>query len=310
MPPRTLTVLVAFLLAIWSNPSRGLAGDAAFSSDGKRIYTITQTQLVEEIDLRANTIRNIPTTDRLRGIACSHEDKLFCTTENALHSFDPATGTLTKIQDADPGAAFWRVAYDPKSRALFVTTDDEAHPLFLFKPPDEWKSVRMRRHPYPSCLVFAHSGELFFAAYGDLWHGEIEKDEEYSALAAYRYAPLATLETANTTPAEVGVSDIGVAANTIYVQLERMGGSGDGWFAQLARPRRKRDDYGMDMPYTPQERLPIYEQALRSVKIIGDDPRAGGICVSPDETRVHYVLSGKHWLVTNGKTEELRLTTK
>jgi hypothetical protein len=311
MPPRTLTVLVAFLLATWSNPSRGLAGDAVFSSNGKQIYTITQTRLVEEIDLGAKTIRRIPTTDDLRGIACTHENKLFCTTGSALHSFDPTTGTLTKIQDAAPGTAFWRVAYDPKSRALFVTTDDEASPLSMFKPPDEWISVPMRRHPYPSCLVFARSGELFFAAYGDLWHGEIQKDKEnYSSLAAYRYAPLATLETANTTPAEIGVSDIGVAADTIYVQLERMGGSGDGWFAQLARPRRKREDYGMDMPYTPQERLPVYEGALRSLKIIGEDFRAGSICVSPDETRVHYVLNGKHWLVTNGKTEELRLTAK
>ena len=311
MPPRTLLGLIALLLATWSNPSRGLAGDAVFSSDAKKIYVITQEESLDEIDLGARTIRNIPTTGRLRGIACNDENKLFCTTEQALNSFDPITGTLTKIRDAAPGTAFWRVAYDPKSRALFVTADDEANPMFMFKPPDEWISVRMRRHPYPSALVFARSGELFFAAYGDLWHGEIQEDgEHFFSLAAYRYAPLATLETENTSPAEIGVSDIGVAAKIIYVQLNRMGGSGDGCFAQLTRPRRKRDDYGMDLAYTPQERLPIYEQALHSVKIIGDDHRAGSICASPDETRVHYVLNGKHWLVTNSKTEELRLTTR
>jgi hypothetical protein len=89
-----------------------------------------------------------------------------------------------------------------------------------------------------------------------------------------------------------------------------MGGSGDGWLAQLARPKRKQGEDGMDMPYTPQERLPIYERALQSLKIIGEDQRAGRICVSPDETRVHYVLDGKHWLVTNDKAEELKLTAK
>ena len=55
--------------------------------------------------------------------------------------------------------------------------DDEKQPLFIFKDPTEWTPVRMRRHSYPSCLVFAKTGELFFAAYGDLWHGEIERVE-------------------------------------------------------------------------------------------------------------------------------------
>jgi hypothetical protein len=176
MFPRTLIVLVASLLLTWSSPSRGLAGDAVFSSDGKQIYGITQTPLnpdgktyaeqdykpaVEEIDLGAKTIRHIITTEHFRGIACTDENRFFCTTESALHAFDPKSGTLTKIRDAAPGAAFWRVAYDPKSRALFVTTDDEANPLFMFKLPDEYVDVRMRRHPCPSSLVFARNGELF-----------------------------------------------------------------------------------------------------------------------------------------------------
>ncbi|PYI90839.1 MAG: hypothetical protein DME97_15895 [Verrucomicrobia bacterium] len=250
-----LTVLFASLLLNWSHASHLVAGDAVFSRDGKRIYVIAQVPLkpegksyserdykpaVEEIDCEAKTIRTILTTEYLRGIACTHENKIFCTTESALHSFDPITGTLTKIRDAAAGTGFWRVAYDPKSKALFVTTDGKTDPLFMLKQSDEWVPVRMRRHPYPSCLVFAANGDLFFAAYGDLWHGEIQNDEGYFSLAAYRYAPLATLETANTTPAEIGVSDIGVAGDAIYVQLARMGGSGDGWLAQLARPRRKR----------------------------------------------------------------------
>jgi hypothetical protein len=61
------------------------------------------------------------------------------------------------------------------------------------------------------------------------------------------------------------------------------------------------------MVYEPKERFPIYEKSLRSLEILGDDFRAGSICVSLDETRVHYVLHDKHWLVTNGKTEELHL---
>jgi hypothetical protein len=40
------------------------------------------------------------------------------------------------------------------------------------------------------------------------------------------------------------------------------------------------------------------------LEILGEDSRAASICVSLDGTRVHYVLLDKHWLVTNGKTEE------
>jgi hypothetical protein len=108
--------------------------------------------------------------------------------------------------------------------------------------------------------------------------------------------------------AEIGVADIGVSQDTVYLQLSGVGGSGDGWFARLPRPKVERDgDGAMEMLYEPKERLPIYQNSLRSLEILGEDSRAGSICVSPDGTRVHYVLQDKHWLVTNGKTEELHL---
>ncbi len=302
-----------------------IAGDAAFSSDGKKIYSITNIALnpagktyadqkvgpaAQEIDLEAKTIRLMPTAE-LRGIACTADNKLFCTTAKSLYSFDPSSGALKKIRDAESGTQFWRIAYNPKLDWIFVTTDDEKQPLFMFKDPAEWTPVRMRRHSYPSCLVFAKNGELFFAAYGDLWHGEIEREEEGTySLIAYRYAPLATLETQNTTPAEIGVEEIGVSRDAVYVELARMGGSGDGWFAQLARPKLKRDaDGNFDIAYDPKERLPVYQRALQSLKILGEDFRAGQICVSPDERQIYYVLHGKHWLVRNDKTEELHLTS-
>ena len=214
-----------------------------------------------------------------------------------------------------PGVSFWRIAYDPKMQRVFVTTDDREHPVFMFNDSAQWIPVRMRRHPYPSCLVFAANGELFFAAYGDLWCGEIRPDkidgQDDFSIAGYRCALLATLETQNTTPAEIGVADIGVNRNTVYLQVSRMGGSGDGWFARLPRPSVKRDAEGeMEMFYQPKERLPIYLKALHSLEILGEDSRAGSICVSLDGRRVHYVLHDKHWLVTNGKTEELHLREK
>lgn len=297
-----------------------MAGDAVFSSDGQRVYLISDVDTkpaIEEIDLNKKTTRKILLTqldssDGLRGITCTHKNRFFCTNAKAVWSFEPGSGRLTKIRDAPTGVSFWQIAYDPKMQRVFVTTDDREHPVLMFNDSAEWIPVRMRRHPFPSSLVFAGDGELFFAAYGDLWCGEIQTDkvdeQDYFSIAAYRCAPLATLETQNTTPAEIGVADIGVTRDVAYVQLSRMGGSGDGWFAKLPRPKVKRDAEGeIEIPYEPKERLPIYEKALHSLEILGEDSRAGYICVSSDETRVHYVLHDKHWLVTNGKTEELHL---
>lgn len=300
-----------------------VAGDAAFSRDGKRIYALGEIDTrpaVQEIELGGRTIRDIALTqlasnDWLRGITCSDEGRIFCTTKGSLWSFDPGSGALTKIRDAPSGTNFWRVAFDPKLHATFVTTDDREAPLFMFRKEDEWIPVRMRRHPNPSCPVFSASGELFFSEYGDLWHGEIQTDtfdgEDHFSVAAYRYVPLATQETENASPSEIGVADIGVSREAIYVQLSRMGGSGDGWFARLPRPVPKRtNEQSLDLLYKPNERLPVYQKSLSSLKILGEDSRAGQIAVSPDERRVYYIMHGKHWLVTNGKTEELRLTEK
>jgi hypothetical protein len=299
------------------------AGDATFSRNGERIYVLENNDAqpaVQKIDIAAKTIRTIPLTelsasDWPRGITCSDTDRVFLTTKGSLWSFDPNTGTLTKIRDASPGTRFWRIAFDPKIHATFVSTDDPKNPLFMFRNENEWIPVRMRRHPYPSCLVFTASGELFFAAYGDLWYGEIQTDtfdgEDHFSVAAYRYAPVATLETENSTPSEIGVADIGVSREAVYVQLSRMGGSGDGWFARLSRPNIQRsDEHEFDPHYKPRERLLVYQKALGSLQILGEDFRAGQIAVSPDERRVHYLLHGKHWLVTNVKTEELHLTKK
>jgi hypothetical protein len=299
-----------------------VAGDAAFSRDGERIYALADTDTqptIQEIELGKKTIRNIPLTqleanDSLRGITCS-ADRIFCTTKESLWSFDPKSEGLTKIRDAPAGTSFWRVAFDPKAHATFVTTDDQENPLFMFRNEKEWIPVRMRRHPYPSCPVFTVNGELFFAAYGDLWYGEIQTDmfdgEEHFSVAAYRYAPLATLETENATPSEIGVADIGASRESIYVQLSRMGGSGNGWLARLSRPvPRRTNEQSLDLLYKPKERLPVYEKSLSSLQILGEDSHAGEIAVSPDERRVHYVMHGKHWLVTNGKTEELHLIIK
>src|SRR6516225_4533886 len=81
-----------------------VAGDAAFSSNGKRIYAIASNDpnpALQEIDLATKTIRTIAltqlaTNDWPRGITRSNDDKIFCATNGSLWSFDPRSESLTK----------------------------------------------------------------------------------------------------------------------------------------------------------------------------------------------------------------------
>ena len=296
-----------------------LAGDATFSRDGQHVYLTDSNDnksALREIDLSARTSRVISLTqlgkdEWITGVAASSDDTIFLATRKQLWRFDPRSQRLSKVREASKSDNFYRIAFDPKSGQLFLTTDSGCYFLHNGR---ELATVYVRRHPNIGCPVFAANGELFFCETGDLWHGLIAPDEFRSgySLTAYRYAPLGALETANTTPAETGVRDIAVTSDTIYLQLGRMGGSGYGWMAELPRPKSPENPEEFGGPIDPTEALPKYDKVLQSVKIMGENSYQSNLCVSPDETRVYY--TDRHgdnpeedWLVTKGKAEQLHL---
>lgn len=306
-----LVAFVALFLSFEKRPCFG--GDAAFSKDGQRIYVIASTDgnsALREIDLANQTNRLIALPQLSQdnfpvGIARSEWDKFPLITRKSIWAFDPKSGRLTKVLDASKNGNFFRIAYDPKSRQIFLTSNEG---LFLLKSGRELVQVFVRRHDAVGSLVFTSDGEMFCGEGGDLWHGKVGVEEGRYSLTAYRYAPLGALETANTTPSETGVRDVAVTRDTIYVHLARLGGSGWGWLAQLTRPVIKADaseEFGG--PIKPEDCLPMYENTLHSVKILGENNRSANLCVSPDETRVYYSNEDHDWLITNGRPEELHL---
>lgn len=99
-----------------------------------------------------------------------------------------------------------------------------------------------------------------------------------------------------------------MARDTIYVHLNRLGGSGWGWLAQLARPSIKSDNSGdFAVSVEPAQCLSMYKTALQSVKILGGNAHATNLCVSADETRAYYSDGDKDWLITDGQPQELHL---
>jgi von Hippel-Lindau disease tumor suppressor protein len=142
---------------------------------------------------------------------------------------------------------------------------------------------------------------------GDLWSGQIENNEGTYSLTADRYMPLAYLETANTTPSGMGISEIAPVKDSIYVQLFRMGGSGWGAMFQVPwLPPKAQKASGMGQ--VAEFELTRWKELLEGLKPLGENDDAACLCASPDETRVYYTREGKDYLITNGQTAELHLT--
>jgi hypothetical protein len=98
------TDFVAAVLVLLFSVSYCNASDAVFSSDGARVYLISDIEsepAVEEIDLKKKTtwkilLTQLDRSDGLRGITCTHRNRFFCTTAKAIWSFEPESGRLTK----------------------------------------------------------------------------------------------------------------------------------------------------------------------------------------------------------------------
>jgi hypothetical protein len=304
---RFLIVIAVVSLPVWSCT----AGDAVFSRDGERIYAIKENKpILREITLADETERQISLPqlrDRVAGLARSDDDRVFCLTETALWLVNLTTGAGEKIITAPENSRFWRVAYSSKLRAAFVTSDRDS--LIMVKSKDEVSTVFVRRHDRVSCPVFAADGAMFWCEGGDLWQGKIESEEGRLWLAGERYAPLAYLETDEGTPSEMGVSDIAVTRDSLYVQLFRMGGSGSGLMLQVPRlPPEETQVSGMAQ--VGELKLRDYRRILEGFKPLGENDHEATLCASPDETKVFYVRDRKEFLVSGGETKELHLRVR
>lgn len=303
-------------------PIGSRAGDGVFSGDGNRIYTVAENErgpALREIDLANQTSRTIPLgqlaqTEPVIGITRSPWEKLAVITPKSIWAFDPRSGKLSKIrQISGNNSTFYRIAYNPKTREIYVTSDEG---FFVLKNGRDLVSVYVRRHAGIGSLVFTANGDLFYSYQGDLWRGQIEVEEGRYSLTADRYAPLADPETANTTPAESGVRDIAISRDTIYVHLARLGGSGWGWLAQLARPPVRSDSSSTsDAPFKPGQPITMYKAALDSAKILLENSHPMCLCASPDESRVYYTThteanQNEDWLITNGQAQQLHLRSE
>jgi hypothetical protein len=188
--------------------------------------------------------------------------------------------------------------------------------MFLAAGAEEPKPVWSRRVGFLSGIAFAPDGQLFFGYRGDLWIGSITPQEDNEEapwlLDAVRCAPLATFETTNATPTQVGVFSVAVAKQMVYVHLHRMFGTGEGNVVRLPRPDVSSDEAEAGVG----KRMRLYSKETGAVEVLADNGTESYLCASPDGRRVFFTngVFGKdheetraYLVEKNGKPRELKL---
>lgn len=333
MKPSSLLLPIASLVFSFSAPRpTARAADAVFSQDGSRIYLIDRQQAPGqlysiEVASREMLPAGVPDAggEPIVSVDRSNAGFILCLTPSALLAWDVGKGSTARVCGAPKGGVFLEHAYDPKTGLIaFVVRFEQTENgsgmdwqlWTLPKGKDAPAKTRVRRVESIEGMAFDAAGDLYFGADGDLWHGRIwdidAAENPGGSLQAYRCAPLATRETDNATPSQIGVRSVIVAGDWLYTHVQRMGGSGWGNVARLAKPKVEKTPEGdAAFPFTLKERIAAYQRALSTVEDLGENGSLAYLAASPDGKLVYFQAAPEgnelaHWLVRDhGKPEPM-----
>jgi len=311
------------------------AGHAAFSGDGERLYLLRNDGVLERLDLagksRWEILPDVPEkAGPLVDLATSSTDKLLLLHERALAAWDETSKTTKRLCAPPPGWTFRETAEDPRSGRILVLgtkPSPDSAPAFrawVFRPETEaLDRVTTKRLRGMRGIAFTPAGHLVFGSEGDLWFGRIEEEEIVPAsedpqrdaeladppsrwepvLEAYRYAPLATRETANTTPSAIGVDGVAIHGDGVYARLTRMGGTGFGYLVRLPLPKvPAAEGEGPEPALAPEKWQSVVRRALDSTEVLGRSNSLEPRLASSRTTKsIFYRLDGQDWLQTGNQ---------
>jgi hypothetical protein len=315
--------------------------DCAFSSDSEHLDLIQYQQTpprksgeysLIDVNLEKQTANGIDLRKvlggPLRDITLSKSGFILCATKSALWAYDPTTGHCVKVIDAPKGLELDQIAYDSSQEIVLAACGEDDQQLFcLPKNKGHWVPVYDRRSASVEFPVFARDGQLFFSSHGDLWTGSLEAQTEptipawnaypglhgasgkwpqpmeLANLSACRCAPLAFLETANTTSDSTGLYDVAITPHFVYGGYSRLNGSVD--WGSLLRCKRPDTTIPDGSSANGKQAIPL----LQTFETISDKVCLY-LCASPDGSLVFYVTQGSgEFLIKNeGKPKPLTIT--
>lgn len=278
---------------------------AAFSDDGNHVYLLGSALphgSVLDINLTDFTAKKLSlgVTAEVRAVANAPQAILFVT-EKSLYRLPLPSGEAGKICDAPAGCLLDDVACNRAQHGILLsarTKDFRDWPAFYLKEQSRTPApIVTRRVNALASAVFDRDGHLFFVSNGDIWEGSVEPPSEFSdrsSVEASRFAPVALLETANTTPNSTGAHELAVAGRTIYTHMRRMGGSGWGEVISVRWPEEPKTDTGNTPSVESGVKANIeeFKSALGALRVYGDNSRASYLCASPDGRKVFFALRG------------------
>ena len=293
-------ITTAIISVVTIERSSGAA--AAFSDDGDHVYLLGKKLpkgTVLDIDLTNLTTKTLSlgVTTEVLGVANAPRALLFVT-EKSLYRRPLPDGEVAKICDAPAGSYFEDVACNRAKHGILLlchTKDFRDWPAYYLREQESKPTaLALRRVKALVGAIFDRDGHLFFGSGGDLWEGDIttpsESEQEWPAVEADRFAPVAILETANTTPNSTGARKLAVAGRTVYAQMTRMGGSGWGEMISVRWPGEPKTDQGKE----PRTESPIklnietFKSALGAARFYGSNQGASYLCNSPDGRKVFF----------------------
>jgi hypothetical protein len=297
--PAIAFVGAAIVFVVATAPSYG--APAAFSDDGNHVYLLGSklpkgTAL--DVDLTDFTAKkhNLGVSTDVRGIANAPRALLFVT-EKSLYRLPLPAGEVGKICDAPAGVLFDDVACNRAQHGILLlcrTKDGRDWPSFYLKEQEKTPSLIVTRRVRALVgAVFDREGHLFFAANGDLWEGSVELPSELDerpSVDAIRFAPVALLETANTSPNSTGARELAVAGRTIYAHMTRMGGSGWGEMISVRWPGEPKSEEGKapSVESGVKPNVETFKSALATFRVYGPNQGASYLCGSPDGRKVFF----------------------
>ncbi len=334
-----LKPILAF--AVLSNLTFALFGaEATFSKDNKHIYLVQEEQArpsgacsLIDINLEQNSCKGIDLRKTLggpvRNITLSNAGFVLCATKAAVWAYDPLKDHCVKVIDAPKKTELVELGYDP-AQEIIVAGCKGAHGQELYCLPknrDQWIPIYNRRCPSVRHPTFGDDGTLYFESGGDLWIGFVEKQTDAdspknhaasaewpksitgSNLVAYRAAPVAFLETQNTSPDSTGLNGLTFSKHFVYGDYSRLGGSGWGELIRCKRPAPFKTETGEPgIPTGSTTKVDLTVQILQSVEVVSDNV-CFDLCASRDGSLIFCMSpGGKATLIKDeGKPEELAI---
>jgi hypothetical protein len=305
------------LSASWA----GDCAEAVFSQDEQSVYAITAKGLVQ-LSLESKQSRPIQTSAQFdisagHGVSLSNAGYLLFAGSDGITAYNPDKKAWVTVCRAPRDTVCTDVAYNPADGSLVFETTDKTNSFGYWLLPKGSTApiqLRLRRISYLSGFAFDSQGQLYFGYNGDLWTGGVcnlpDEPETGYWICGIRIGPVADLETSMGTPSNQGVEETAPAGELIYVQIHRLGGSGWGQIASLTTPGIKLDE-GEATDDSLEKRLALYQEELKSVRLLGENGSYGYLCASRTGKKVFYRAQDaqdqkmKIWLVADGKTEAL-----